>query len=92
MQAIYHRAPKYAPKRQTVAPRRLNIRQSTDVYKHPASMTDPINIDSKDEILDQVPEVLVFFKSFLLNFLGTNDSNQQLRNDRRAKELPQRQI
>ncbi len=92
MQAIYHRAPKYAPKRQTVAPRRLNIRQSTDVYKHPASMTDPINIDSKDEILDQVPEVLVFFKSLQLNLLGTNDPSQQLRSGRRDQNFFERQI
>jgi len=78
MQAIYHRAPKYAPKRQTVAPRRLNIRQSTDVFKHPASMTDQINLDSKDEILDEVPEVPLFFKCSSLTFLGTNHFSRQL--------------
>ena len=68
MQAIYQKSPKYTSKRQTVAPRRLNIRQSTDAFKQPASMNDSINTESKDEILQDTPEVARSLKISFLTF------------------------
>ena len=68
MQAIYHRSPKYTTyKRQTVAPRRLNIKQSTDTYKHPASMTEQTS-GLKNDFHDEIVQVLISLEDFPKHF------------------------